>query len=156
MDKYDVTEDSLLRGYARKERVEIETTDRLVLETLPTFLIRPLRCASPESSVSDEVILDDSLGEIQVTTTLRTFILGISRGGFTLEAKAVTYRNSFQSWGLATLIDDILRRHGKPGITEPLFLDLSPSGWIEVEKHVWKRMQAECKQPEPARKGEQK
>ncbi len=126
-----------------REPCEIETTDPVLLAGMSFFLDLPYRAACPETPDFDHVLTDASqcLGELQVTTPSRQFMLGITHGGFALESKESSYRNSFKSWGVATVVDRMLREHGQQGLSAALMVKLSPEGRIEVEKRHLKRQE---------------
>jgi len=115
---------------------EIETTDEVLLAVMSFYLYLPSRNACPETPRYNYVLTDttECLGELHVTTTRGQLMLGITPAGFALQAKEGTYRNTFESWGVAHVIDRILRDHGQQGLSPEQMLKLSPEGRSEVEK----------------------
>jgi hypothetical protein len=127
---------------ARSEKCDIETTDDTMLAAVPEFLEAALRAASRDSPDYDEVITSRCLGELHITTSSGKFMLGITEGGFVLEGKECTSRNWFVSWGLAMLVDKILKDHKKQGLSEILFQKLSPELSVAHDKSRWHFLQA--------------
>ena len=125
-----------LSHLSRTERCEVETTNQLFLDVMPDYLRMPLREACPEHEDYEfaQTPSNDCLGELRVTTVDGPVVFGITPRGFTLQARRATWENTFRSWGVATVIDRILREHGKQGLPERLLLDLSPQSDIEREK----------------------
>lgn len=123
--------------FDRDEQVEVETTNRLILEAMPELLRGSLRSARPGGGGAP------TLGEILVTTNKRSFTIGITFHGFALGSAVPTAENTFRNAGLAILCDKILTDAGKQGISKVIRTShLSPEGRVTADRFFWESMQA--------------
>ena len=137
----------LLDYLNRDRQVEVETTDRLILDAMPQMLGRSL-CPVPRGH--GQLVNTGRLGNILVTTNRRTFVIGITVAGFALKPENPTRENRFVNWGLAILCDKILIDAGKQGISEEIRTQhLSPEGSLESQRFYWKNIQARYNKASP-------